>query len=185
MNKWANTRQRWAATWQNQQNGCASSEDSDQADLSLRWAHTHFVGFVMSWLKCHFVNHLWGNRKFMISIKPFTTNFRYSNDVSSDDDWWNKNLSHMYSWKVSILIDKNILLPAKLWQAVILPCLLLKEDIMLISVHLITESPFSQVSCQMSHVLRKPVYAIYEQQRRGSACASAQSYQRLCCSLPG
>ena len=81
---------KWAATWQNQQNGCASSEDSDQpghppslirvfavrmkkhwalsyplsaqrrlwsywadsqADLSLRWAHTHFVGFVMSWLK--------------------------------------------------------------------------------------------------------------------------------------
>ena len=80
----------WAATWQNQQNGCASSEDSDQpghptslirvfavrmkkkawglsyplsaqrwlwsdwadakAGLSLRWAHTHFVGFVMSWL---------------------------------------------------------------------------------------------------------------------------------------
>ena len=23
-----------------------------QADLSLRWAHTHFVGFVMSRLKC-------------------------------------------------------------------------------------------------------------------------------------
>ena len=79
------------ATWQNQQNGCAPSEDSDQpghppslirvfavrmkkhwvlsyalstqrrlwsdwadaqADLSLRWAHTHFVGFVMSWLIC-------------------------------------------------------------------------------------------------------------------------------------
>ena len=37
-----------AANW-------AHSEDwSDwvdaQADLSLRWAHTHFVGFVMSWL---------------------------------------------------------------------------------------------------------------------------------------
>ena len=79
----------WAATWQNQQNECAPSEDSDQpghptslirvfavrmkkpwiisypmsterrfwsdwadaqADLSLRWAHTHFVGFVLSWL---------------------------------------------------------------------------------------------------------------------------------------
>ena len=26
-----------------------------QADLSLRWVHTHFVGFVMLWLKC---NHL-------------------------------------------------------------------------------------------------------------------------------
>ena len=79
----------WAVTWQNQQNECAPSEDSDQpehppslirgfavhlkkhwylsyplsaqwrlwsdwavaqADLSLRWAHTHFVGFVVSWL---------------------------------------------------------------------------------------------------------------------------------------
>ena len=76
----------WAATWQNQQNECAPSEDSDQpghppslirvfavrmkkawvlsyplsaqrrlwsdwadaqADLSLRWAHSHFVGFDM------------------------------------------------------------------------------------------------------------------------------------------
>ena len=25
-----------------------------QADLSLRWAHTHFVGFVMRWLICYF-----------------------------------------------------------------------------------------------------------------------------------
>ena len=77
----------WATSWQNQQNNCAPSEDSDQpghspslirvfavrmmkawvlsyplnaqrrlwsdwadaqADLSLRWAHTHFVYFVMS-----------------------------------------------------------------------------------------------------------------------------------------
>ena len=76
----------WAATWQNQQYGCAPSEDSDQpgqppsltrvfavrmrtawvlsyplsaqrrlwwdwanaqTDLSLRWAHSHIVGFVM------------------------------------------------------------------------------------------------------------------------------------------
>ena len=79
----------WAATWQNQQNECVPSKDSDQpghppsliqvfavrmknpwvlsyplsvqprlwsdwasaqADLSLHWAHTHFDGFVMSWL---------------------------------------------------------------------------------------------------------------------------------------
>ena len=32
--------------------------------------------------------------------------------------------------------------------------------------------------------MRKPVYAICEQQRRGSTCASAQSDQHLCCSLP-
>ena len=32
----------------------------------------------------------------------------------------------------------------------------------------------------LSHVMRKPVYAICEQQRRRSDCASAQSDQRLC-----
>ena len=35
----------------------------------------------------------------------------------------------------------------------------------------------------MSHVMRKPVLAIGEQQRCRSACASAQSGQHLCCSL--
>ena len=34
-------------------------------------------------------------------------------------------------------------------------------------------------------VMSIPVYAICEQQRRRSACASTQSDQRLCCSLPG
>ena len=34
--------------------------------------------------------------------------------------------------------------------------------------------------CNGSHDMRKPVYAICEQQRRRSACASAQSDQRLC-----
>ena len=38
---------------------------------------------------------------------------------------------------------------------------------------------------QMSHVRRKTVNAICEQQMHWSACASAQSDQRLCCSLPG
>ena len=38
---------------------------------------------------------------------------------------------------------------------------------------------------KMSHVMRKPVLAIYEQQRRRSACTSAQSDQHLCCSLLG
>ena len=79
----------WATSWQNQQRGCAPSEDSDQpehppnlirvfavrsmvakdpsflhvysadwshwadaqADLSFRWTHSHFVGFVMRRLK--------------------------------------------------------------------------------------------------------------------------------------
>ena len=85
-----NSKWKWATTWQNQQNECAPSEDSDQpghppslirvfavrmkkawvlsyplsaqrrlwsdwadaqADLSLDWTHTHFVGFAMAWLK--------------------------------------------------------------------------------------------------------------------------------------
>ena len=37
----------------------------------------------------------------------------------------------------------------------------------------------------MSHVMRKPVFAICEQQRHRSPCASAQSDQRLYYSLPG
>ena len=37
----------------------------------------------------------------------------------------------------------------------------------------------------LSHVMRKPVYAICEQHRRRSACASAQSDHLLCCTLPG
>ena len=88
-NLWLLLRGIWAATWQNQQNKGAPSEDSDQPghppslfrvfavrmqkicvlsypisaqrslwldwadaqpDLNLRWAHTHFVGFDMSWL---------------------------------------------------------------------------------------------------------------------------------------
>ena len=35
----------------------------------------------------------------------------------------------------------------------------------------------------MSHVMRKPVYTLCEQQRPRSACASAPSDQHLCCSL--
>ena len=35
----------------------------------------------------------------------------------------------------------------------------------------------------LSHVMRKPVYAICKQQRRRSACASAQSDQRICCCI--
>ena len=38
---------------------------------------------------------------------------------------------------------------------------------------------------KLSHILRKPVFAICKQQRRRSACAPVQSDQHLCCSLPG
>ena len=41
------------------------------------------------------------------------------------------------------------------------------------------------ICLKMGHIMRKPVFGICKQQRRRSACASTQSDQRLCCSLPG
>ena len=43
---------------------------------------------------------------------------------------------------------------------------------------------FRKCSSYLSHVIRKPVYAICEQQRCRPAYAFAQSDQRRCCSLP-
>ena len=48
-----NTNNIRAATWQNQQRDCTPSKDP-QADLSLRWAHSHFVCFVMRRLICFY-----------------------------------------------------------------------------------------------------------------------------------
>ena len=42
----------------------------------------------------------------------------------------------------------------------------------------------AKIESLMSRIMRNPVYVICEQQTRRSACASAQSDQRLCCSLP-
>ena len=62
-------RSAWASAQSDQSSLCtqwvpsflhADSEDSDQtgaqADLSLRWAHSYFVGFVMSRLKYEYHN---------------------------------------------------------------------------------------------------------------------------------
>ena len=126
----------WAATWQNQQNDCAPSEDSaqpghppslirvfdvrmkeawvlsyplsaqrrlwsdwadDQAGLSLRWAHTHFVGFVMSrlsWLyflrytSCIFnktsVVFSWTDTGFLLWTLRFSMDAK-SHDLNGED----------------------------------------------------------------------------------------------------
>ena len=49
-----------------------------QADLSLRWVHSHFVGFVMSWLifmKIHMIpnSYFFG---FIFSLNLFSLNFQ-------------------------------------------------------------------------------------------------------------
>ena len=109
----------WAASWQNQQNDCAPSKDSDQpghppslirvfavrsigslgfklsscwqrrhwsdwadaqADLRLRWAHSHFVGFVMRRLNCYSYGGIYG-RGFYTS-GHFKWNLRNKSSVS-------------------------------------------------------------------------------------------------------
>ena len=104
----------WAATWQNQQNECAPSENSDQPgnppsltrvfavhiknpwvlsdplsaqqrlwsdwvdaqdDRSLRWAHTHFVGFVMSWLIYTLDDRKWAQNFVVWKEKFVVTSF--------------------------------------------------------------------------------------------------------------
>ena len=96
--RWPPHRSIWAATWQNQQSGCAPSEDSDQpghppslirvfavrmkkawvlsyqlsaqrklwsdwadaqADLSLHWAHIHFVVFFHVVAQLFLLNQIW------------------------------------------------------------------------------------------------------------------------------
>ena len=42
----------WSSATHQAHSGDWSEWADAQADLSLRWAHTHFVGFVMSWLIC-------------------------------------------------------------------------------------------------------------------------------------
>ena len=85
-----------------------------QADLSLRWAHTHFVGFVMSQL------------------------------------YWFCPIFFWFLWHTRIALILNINQASK--------C----------------------ASHYMSLVMRKPAYAICDQQRCISACTSAQSDQHLC-----
>ena len=110
----------WAATWQNQHNACAPSEESDQSghppslirvfavrmkkasvlsyslsaqrrliwlggysvDLSLRWAHSHFGGFVM--------------RRLILSLFS----------LSSDRKHITTNLVAKYCWENSLASSK-------------------------------------------------------------------------------
>ena len=72
-----------------------------QADLSFRWAHTHFVGFVMSWLillkQCMTLLHIHKMYKGWLS-KLFIKVFNTANDVKN---WDTKNNCYIY--------QKNIL----------------------------------------------------------------------------
>ena len=74
-----------------------------QADLSLRWAHSHFVGFVMSWLICKMVRWKW-----LICLSYTTTSNNYQFWVNSA---WHatkcQNEKEKYVHKQSKLSYKN------------------------------------------------------------------------------
>ena len=138
-----------------------------KADLSLRWAHTHFVGFVMRRLICNFRSrHEQGHHNSTCSL------------------WWPSSVQQFNtSSKVSILILRICS------YCCCTPLLIIRHSFDVI--RNLRLCRFRMQTCQnmwcftgLIHVMRKPVYAICEQQRRRSACASAQSDQHLCCSLP-
>ena len=59
-----------------------------EADLSLRWAHTHFVGFVMLWLicTCHFIGFaVPKNMKFCLSICIW---YKYAHSIKTKNTQW-------------------------------------------------------------------------------------------------
>ena len=112
------SKDRWAVTWQNQQNECTPSEDSDQpghlhslitvfavrmkkawvlsyplsaqrrlwsdwadaqADLSLHWVHSHFVGFVMSRLSFpHDMAQLYYRRNSYINLMTYGEQVKFA-----------------------------------------------------------------------------------------------------------
>ena len=91
--------------------------------------------------------------------------------------FWNKSLDfdvgfHMYIMTETLSCRKLPELVAWIWcaEGIVIRCV---TTLCLIPVHF-----------NRSHIMRKPVFAICKQQRRRSACASAQSDQHLYCSLP-
>ena len=69
-----------------------------QADLSLCWEHTHFVGFVMSWLiSCCFVISIWGMFVSTGSNSPncvFNTYFETEMNQPRNQPVWKRYLLH-------------------------------------------------------------------------------------------
>ena len=52
------------------------------------------------------------------------------------------------------------------------------------NIHVRYQNPFMSIVRKICHVMSKPAYTKCEQERHKSACTAAQSYQRLCYSLP-
>ena len=98
----------------------AHSEDwSDwadaQADQSLRWAHSHFVGFVMSWLKCNLLCTI-RNIIPMPPIHPDSSvplfQSRIASTVVPKNDKQNKAIKWIVinKWKKKIVLCDNTVL---------------------------------------------------------------------------
>ena len=138
-----------------------------QADLSLRWAHRHFVGFITKGLKS-FHDHE-SKVYYLLSI---------TSDLSSKLD-----KTAMSCICISVKNFSFILTFISLFSFQIFIMIRPKpHDRYNYRVFTKTKAYFSIIwarSCE------NVSYAICEQQRRRSACASAQSDQRLYCSLLG
>ena len=116
----------WAASWQNQQCGCAPSEDSDQPGHSPNLITVFAVRMKKAWVLSY----------------PLSAQRRY--------DQTGRMLRLIW-----VFAGCTVILFVLSWGG--------------------SYEPRHEKTC----------FALCEQQRRRSACASAQSDQHLCCSLPG
>ena len=113
------------------------------------------------------VNHLWGLSLPMSSVSKLT--------------------DHCYMIEILLLWRKTKWTNQLSWgECILFTIVLIKHFPSIVSADIsqqIVHVHWTSLSLQMNHIMRKPVFAICEQQRWRSACASTQSDQCLCCSL--
>ena len=166
---------KWAATWQNQQNDmCAqrrlrSEWASTQSDHSLRCQIS--LGICSVWSES--LLSAWGN------IGPLTCYWVHS-QMGGCPGWSESSLGtrHFAGFVMWLFKYHNTYLPNVLISSP--PLSKSINGLTLQCTRIFPLSSYKTIKKRMSHFMRNPVYAICEQQRCRSACASALSDQHFC-----
>ena len=162
-------------TWQNQQNECAPSKDSDHLGIRQVWSesslHAHWVAKDPRFL--HADSEDWSDfagrthRHIVGFVMSQLILVTYSSNIT-----YIMNVTETYK---KISNQSNTYLPNITNQSV--------KIIKSLTFFFKSNPMKSSILIYWLSVMWKPVYVICEQQRRSSACTSAQSDQCLCCSL--
>ena len=145
----------WATTWQNQQNECAPSKDSDQPEHPSSLIRV-FAVHSMEAKGPVFTVH---------SMEAKGPSFLHADSEDSDQTWQMPRLIWVLDGRTLILL--------------VMSC----HGILIVLFQKNLNYKY-EMRNEMSHNMTKPVNAICKQQRCRSACTSAQFDQRLNCLLP-